>query len=171
MTSAPGAEELHAALGEVEAEAQRGLPAEAGEYARGLFAFKHRHSVVHSKRLKIERVGYVVVSAYRLWIDVHHYRADAAAAKRLYRLDAAVVELYALSDAYRTGAEDDDAALVRAVRVVAPRRARRSSSGAGGELAGAAVDLAVARGTALFFYNFAGLFLSQPGGAGYLRSW
>ena len=164
-----GAEELHAARGEVEAEAQRGLPAEAGEYARRLFAFEYRHRVVDGQRLEVERVGYVVVGADRLGVDVHHYRADAAAAQRLYGLDAAVVEFDALRDTYRAGAEDYDAALVRAVRVVASARRAVVVAGAGGELARAAVDLAVARGAALSLYYIAGLFLRQPGGAGYLR--
>ena len=98
-----GAEELHAARCEVEAEAQRGLPAEAGEYARRLFAFEYRHRVVDGQRLEVERVGYVVVGADRLGVDVHHYRADAAAAQRLYGLDAAVVEFDAC--AIRIGPE------------------------------------------------------------------
>ena len=110
-----------------------------------------------------------MVGADRLGVDVHHYRADAAAAQRLDGLDAAVVELDALRDAYRAGAEDHDAALVRAVRVVASARRAVVVAGAGGELARAAVDLTVARGAALSLYDIAGLFLRQPGGAGYLR--
>ena len=110
-----------------------------------------------------------MVGADRLGVDVHHYRADAAAAQRLDGLDAAVVELDALRDAYRAGAEDHDAALVRAVRVVARAGRAVVVARAGGELARAAVDLTVARGAALSLYYIARLFLRQAGGAGYLR--
>ena len=114
----PGAEEFYPLLREIEAEAQGGLPAEAGEDSRRLLAFQHRQRVVHGQRFEVEGVRYVMVGAHRLGVHVHHDRADAAAAQRLDRLDAAVVKFHPLRDPYRAGADDGDAAAVALVGIV-----------------------------------------------------
>jgi hypothetical protein len=76
--------------------------------------------VLEGQRLEVQPVGGVVVGRDRLGVAVDHDGLVAGVAQREHGVDAAVVELDALPDAVRPGAEDDD--------LVGGRRSRTSSS-------------------------------------------
>ena len=100
----------HAVLRELDGEVQRGLAAERGEERVGSLArddLRERHGV---QRLEVGRVGPLGVGHDRGRVRVHEHDPVALAAQRPARLHAGVVELAALSDPDRPGADDQDAA-------------------------------------------------------------
>ena len=100
----------HAVLGELDREVERRLAAERGEERVGSLArddLRERHRV---QRLEVGRVGPLGVGHDRGRVRVHEHDPVALAAQRPARLHAGVVELAALSDPDRPGADDQDAA-------------------------------------------------------------
>ena len=100
--------------GNLRGELQRGLPAEGDDHL-GRHAARRRRlggdDVVHvlgGERLEVQAVGRVVVGRHRLRVAVDHHRLEACLAQGEAGVDAAVVELDALTDAVRAGAEDHD---------------------------------------------------------------
>ena len=139
-----------ARLLDVAREPERRLAAELGDDADRLLAVADGEHLLRRERLEVEPVGGVVVGGDGLRVAVDHDRLVAERAERLRRVDAAVVELDALADAVRAGADDHDARLVagrqRLVRLAPGRvevvRARL-------HLAGARVDAPERREDAL----------------------
>src|SRR5207249_7015258 len=74
--------------------------------------------VLQRERYEVEPVGGVVVGRHRLRVAVDHDRLHAEVTEREGGVDAAIVELDALADAVRPGAEDDDLGTVRRRRLV-----------------------------------------------------
>ena len=104
--------------------------------------------VLERERLEVQPVARVVVGRDRLGVAVDHDRLEPGVGQRERRVHAGVVELDALADAVRAGAEDDDLAAVGrlhlGLEVVARVVVRRER----GELAGARVDRLVDRADA-----------------------
>ncbi len=136
-------------------ELQRGLPAERNDHPIGALGREDVQHVLGGERFEVEPVGRVVVGRHGLGVAVDHHRLEAGIAKRERSVDAAVVELDALSDPVRAGPEDHDllAIAVADLALVLVRRVviRRL----GGELGGARVDRLV-RG------DHAGRFTGSP---------
>ena len=84
--------------------------------------------VLERQRLEVQPVGGVVVGRDRLRVAVDHHRVAAGLAHGHRRVHAAVVELDALADPVRAGAEDHHARLVAAADLARPARAPRPSS-------------------------------------------
>ncbi len=99
-------------------EVQGGLAAELDDHAVGFLPFHDVEHILQGQRLEVELVGGVVVGAHRLGVAVHHDRLVAELLQGEGRVDAAVVELYALPDPVRSAAEDHDLLLVRVARLV-----------------------------------------------------
>ena len=100
----------HAVLRQFDGEVQRGLAAERGEERIGRLPrddLRERHGV---QRLQVGRVGPLGVGHDRGRVRVHEHDPVPLAAERPARLHARVVELAALSDPDRPGADDQDAA-------------------------------------------------------------
>ena len=108
---------LHQRLGQVDG----GLPAEGGDHALGLLEVHDGHDVLGGQRLEVELVGGGVVGGDGLGVVVDDDGLVARALDGLHRVDRGVVELHALADADRPGAEDEDLFLLRQAGVVAPR--------------------------------------------------
>ena len=147
-----GADDRHAGVLEPLGQAERGLPAElhdhpdharpAGRPAGGVLGVADLQHVLEGQRLEVEPVGGVVVGGDRLRVAVDHDGLVAGRAQRHHRVHAGVVELDALPDPVRPGAEDQhlrpvrrrDLGLLVVGRVVVrrasprtrPRRCRRS---------------------------------------------
>ena len=125
-------------------ELERRLAAELDHDAVRLLPLADREHRRGVERLEVEAVARVVVGRHRLRVAVDHDRLVAERAVGLHGVHAAVVELDALADAVRAGAEDDDALLVagrRRLVLLAPGRVvvvRRRL-----DLAGARVDAAI----------------------------
>ena len=135
------AEDAVAALLDRAREPERRLAAELGHDADGLLAIADREHLLRRERLEVETVGGVVVGRDGLGIAVDHDRLVAQRPEGLRRMHAAVVELDALADAVRAGAEDDDARLVarrRRLVLLAPGRVQVVRGRL--DLAGARVD-------------------------------
>ena len=138
-----GAENRHAGSLQTRGQGQRGLAAELDDDALdrahlllGLVDLEH---VFEGERLEVEAVGHVVIGGHGLRVAVDH-DGVIVLAKLLHGVHARVVELDALTDAVRAGAEDDHSlAFARAqlgfvgVAAVVVRRG-------GVELGGAGVD-------------------------------
>ena len=130
-------------------ELQRRPAAELDDDACGTLAIADGEHGLRVERLEVETIRGVVVGGDGLGVAVDHDGLVAELAERRDGVDAAVVELDALTDAVRPGAEDDDArAVTRRRRLVrlAPGRVevvRRSLY-----LGGARVDAAVHRADA-----------------------
>ena len=90
-------------------ELERRLAAELDHDALGLLALEHGEHRRLVERLEVEAVRGVVVGRDRLRVAVDHHRLVAERAEGLHGVHAAVVELDALADPVRAGAEDDDA--------------------------------------------------------------
>ncbi len=133
-------EDLHAGLLEPAGEPQRCLAAELDDDSDGLLALDHLEHVLDGERLEVEPVGRVGVGRDRLRVAVDHDRVVAERAERLDGADAAVVELDALSDPVRPGAEDDDGRPRRRLELVLLLVGRVEVRRLGLDLGGAAVD-------------------------------
>ena len=133
----------YARLRDLARELQRRLPAELDHDALRPLAVADSEHRLDVERLEVEPVGGVVVGGDGLRVAVDHHRLVAELAERRDGVDAAVVELDALADPVRAGAEDHDARLVpgrRGLLRLAPGRVvvvRRRL-----DLAGARVDAA-----------------------------
>ncbi len=139
------AEDRHARILQPGGELQRRLAAELHDDALGLLDLHDAEHVVERQRLEVQAVGGVVVRRDGLGVAVDHHRVAPAGADGHRRVHAAVVELDALADAVRAGAEDDDARLVAAADLVAAGRPEALPAGVvvrrlGGELGRARVD-------------------------------
>ena len=93
-------------------QAQRGLPAEldddAGHRSRLALNVDHLEDVLEGQRLEVEPAGRVVVGGHGLGVAVDHDRVETVVPQGKARMDTGVVELDALPDAVRSGAQDDD---------------------------------------------------------------
>ena len=89
---------------------ERRLAAELDHDADRLLALEHREHLLDPERLEVEPVRRVVVGGDRLRVAVDHHGLVAELAEARDGVDAAVVELDALSDPVRAGAEDHDRA-------------------------------------------------------------
>ncbi len=99
---------------------QRRLPTKGDHHAVGLLDVDDVHDILERERFEIELVGRVVVGGDRFGVAVDHDGLVACVVQRVAGMHAAVVELDALTDAVRTGAEDHDAlarALARSFRL------------------------------------------------------
>ena len=128
-------------------QAQRGLSAELhdhpGDGARERLGPVHLEHVLERERLEVQAVGGVVVGGDGLRVAVDHHGLVAGLRQRQCGVDAGVVELDALTDAVRSGAEDQDLRTlglrghlglgrrVEFVRGVVVRRLRLELGGAG----------------------------------------
>lgn len=92
---------------------QRGLPAQRDHHALGLLDIDDVHNVLEGQRLEIQLVGGIVVGRHGLGIAVNHDRLVPGVAKRIAGMHAAVIELDALPDTVRPGAQDHDALATR----------------------------------------------------------
>ena len=114
-----GADQLDAVLGEdavlgqLDREVQRRLAAERGEERVGTLAADDLRERGRVERLEVGRVGPLGVGHDRGRVRVREHDAVALGAQRAARLDAGVVELAALADPDRPGADDQDAAKIR----------------------------------------------------------
>jgi hypothetical protein len=113
-----GADQLHAAepagLRELDCEVERRLAAERGQERVGPLALDHGGDRVGVERLEVGGVGPLGVGHDRRRVRVDEHDAIALVAQHTARLSAGVVELTALPDANRAGADDQDAAKVGA---------------------------------------------------------
>ncbi len=124
-----GAEDRNAGGLERLRELQRRLAAELHEDAVRLLAFDDGEDVLERERLEVEPVGRVVVRRDRLGVAVDHHGLVAGLGDRLGRVHAAVVELEALPDPVRAGAEDDDLLPAGRDRPRPPSRSRNRGTG------------------------------------------
>ena len=99
-----------AALRQLDGEVERRLAAEGGEERIGLLADDDLGERRRVERLEVGRVGPLGVGHDRRRVRVREHDAVALGAQRAAGLDAGVVELAALADADRPGADDQDAA-------------------------------------------------------------
>ena len=157
MAAGAGADHRHPGRGEPGGQPERGLPAQlhdhAGDGAGGLLGVHHLEHVLERERLEVEPVRGVVVGGHGLRVAVDHDGLEPGLAQRHHRVHAGVVELDALPDPVRPGAEDQHLGLlglrrdlrlgrrVGLVGAVVVGRAR-------GELGGAGVDGLVDRADA-----------------------
>ncbi len=170
-----GAENRHAGSLQTRGQGQRGLAAELDDDALdrahlllGLVDLEH---VFEGERLEVEAVGHVVIGGHGLRVAVDH-DGVIVLAKLLHGVHARVVELDALTDAVRAGAEDDHSlAFARAqlgfvgVAAVVVRRG-------GVELGGAGVDGLVDRAQTVGPAQFADgvlAFIAQTTQVGHLH--
>ena len=137
-----GADDRDARVGQPLGETERGLPAELADHTgdrAGLPLGVHDlEDVLEGERLEVQPVGRVVVGRHGLGVAVDHDRLVAGLGERQRRVHAGVVELDALPDPVRPGAEDDHGFLVAGrdlrllvVRRVVVRRGRGELGGAG----------------------------------------
>ena len=127
------AEQRHARGLQAGGEPQRRLAAEGDDHALGLLDLDDRQHVLERQRLEVQPVRRVVVGRDRLRVAVDHHRVAAGLAHGHRRVHAAVVELDALADPVRAGAEDHHARLVAAAdlglgRVSSPRPSSSTAS-------------------------------------------
>src|SRR5581483_6103565 len=94
-----GAENRNAGAFEGDGEFERGLPAELHNDAAGFFAFGDRDDVLEGERLEIEAVRDVVIGRDGFRIAIDHDRLEAGVLEGEACVNAAIVELDALSDA------------------------------------------------------------------------
>ena len=135
----------HQLGGQLAGELQRGLPPRAtmtgrGRRAGGLLDVEDVGDVLEGQRLEVEPVAGVVVGRDRLGVAVHHHGLEAGVAKGEAGLDAAVVELDALTDAVRARPEDDHLRAVAGAHLVGVLVGRVVVRGVGVELGAAGVD-------------------------------
>src|SRR5699024_5353663 len=111
-----GADDRHTSVREALRQAQRGLATELDDHARdgaglGLRAVD-LHDVLEGQRLEVQAISSVVVGGDGLRVAVDHHGLVANAGELEGRVNAGVVELNALADAVRAGAQDDDLFLI-----------------------------------------------------------
>ncbi len=98
-------------------EPERGLAAELADDAEDGAARRLRvqdlQDVLERQRLEVQPVGRVVVGRHGLRVAVDHHGLEARVRQRERGVHAGVVELDALTDAVRAGADDDDLGAVR----------------------------------------------------------
>ena len=127
-----GAHDRHAVVLERLRQAQRGLAAELHDHARDRAGQRLRvddlQHVLERQRLEVQAVGGVVVRGDGLRVAVDHHGLVARVAQREGGVDAGVVELDALADAVRAGAQDDHRGLLARRRPRSPRRRRSRST-------------------------------------------
>ena len=85
-----------------------GLSAEGHNHAVGLLRMDHAHDVLGGERLEIQPVGGVEICGNRFRVIIDDNHLIARLFQRPDAVDGSVVELDALSDADRAGAEHDD---------------------------------------------------------------
>src|SRR5207237_1885228 len=102
------ARDLAADPGEAVREVESGLSAELREDgdAGATFVLEYRGDRLFVERIEVQPRGLVEVRRNGLRVAVHHDRGYAALAKRRCRLDAAAIELDALTDADRSASQD-----------------------------------------------------------------
>ena len=84
------------------------MPTQRDHHALGLLDVDDVHDVLERKRLEIQLVGGIVIGRHGLGIAVDHDRLVPGVAKRIAGMHAAVIELDALPDTVRSGAQDHD---------------------------------------------------------------
>src|SRR5918994_1430393 len=89
-------------------ELQGALAAELQDDAFRLFAPYDLEHMLRRERLEVQACRGVVVGRDGLGVGVDHYRIVAALLQGVTGVNAGVVEFYALADAIRAAAEDDD---------------------------------------------------------------
>ena len=122
-----GAEDREALVLEDPCELQRRLSAELGDHADRPLGVADRQHVLGRERLEVQPARGVVVGRDGLGVRVHHHRLEPGLLERERRVHARVVELDALADPVRAGAEDHDARPFGGQDLGLPPR--RSSSG------------------------------------------
>ena len=103
------------------------------------------HDVLDGERFEVQLVGDGEVGGHRLRVGVHDDRLIPGGLDGLDRVHGGVVELDALTDADRPGAQHQDAGAIRLHRLVLHLVGRVEVRGRGVELAGAGVDHLVDR--------------------------
>ena len=78
------------------------------DHAVGVLGLDDRSDMLEINRLEVQNIARVVVSADSFWVAVIHYRSYPHIAQSVAGVHAAVVKLYALPDAVRTAADDED---------------------------------------------------------------
>ena len=132
-----GADQLDAVLGEdavlgqLDGEIESGLPAEGGKERVRLFAADDLGERRHVERLEVGGVGPFGVGHDRRRVRVREHDAVALGAQRAAGLDAGVVELAALADPDRPGADDQDAMEIRALRHAVAIRSKKGTASCG----------------------------------------
>jgi hypothetical protein len=113
----------HALAHQVERAIERGLPTHGRQQSVGTFLLDDARDRAPVDRLDVDRIGELGVGHDGGGIGIDEDDAIAFLAQRLARLGARVVELARLADYDRTGADDQDALDVGALRhsLVRPR--------------------------------------------------
>ncbi len=93
-------------------EPERRLASELRHDPDRLLPVADRQHLLRRERLEVEPVGRVVIGRNGLRVAVDHHGLVAECAEGLRRVDAAVVELDALPDPVRAGAENHDPGLL-----------------------------------------------------------
>ncbi len=139
-----GADDRHAVVLERLGQAERGLAAElddhTGERSGLLLGVDDLQHVLQGERLEVEPVGGVVVGGDGLRVAVDHDGLVPGLGEREGGVHAGVVELDALADAVRAGAEDDHRGLGARGDLVLLVVGRVEVRGLGRELGRAGVD-------------------------------
>ena len=105
---AVGSDDLNAARGKGICQIDCSLAAEGCDDAFGLFELDDVHDVLGAQRLEIKLVRAGVIRRYGFGVIVDDDGLVASGTNRLYGMHGRVIELYALTDSNRTGAEHDD---------------------------------------------------------------
>ena len=138
-----GAENRNACGLQSGGQGQRGLAAELDDDALDrthlLFGLVDLEHVFEGERLEIQAVGHVVIGRHGLRVAVNHDRVIVLA-QFLHGVHTGVVELDALADAVRTGAEDDHGLAVARTQLGLIRVAGVVVRGCRVEFGGASVD-------------------------------
>ena len=138
-----GAENRNACGLQSGGQGQRGLAAELDDDALDrthlLFGLVDLEHVFEGERLEIQTVGHVVIGRHGLRVAVNHDRVIVLA-QFLHGVHTGVVELDALADAVRTGAEDDHGLAVARTQLGLIRVAGVVVRGCRVEFGGASVD-------------------------------
>ena len=103
-----GAPDRYARVGQASRELERSLSTELHDDPDGAFTVDDLEHVLERQRLEIQPVGRVVVRGDGLGVAVDHDGLVPSILEREHGMDAAVVELDALTDAVRTRPEHDD---------------------------------------------------------------
>ncbi|GBC80874.1 hypothetical protein HRbin09_02124 [bacterium HR09] len=139
-----GTQDPHPVLHKRPGKLERGLTPKLHQNTVGLFLLNHFQNVFQSQRLKVQAVGGVPVGGYGFRVAVHHYRGKAFLPQTGHGMDAAGIELNALADAHRTGAQYHYPRARVFLPLVAATEAAVVVRGGGGKLRSAGVHLAVA---------------------------
>ena len=99
---------LYSAAVKLIGEVYGGLSSERSDNSDGIFKVDYVHDVLYAERFKVKLVGAGVVGGHGLGVVVYDYRLVAGLFDGRYRVNGGVVELNALTDSDRTGAENDN---------------------------------------------------------------